>query len=65
MKLRATSVADVLADAMLLQKHALRGHARIGLLISALRVAGGSLRQLPNTLAAELVGRLRHHSGTK
>ena len=37
---------------------------RLGLLISALRVAGSSLRQLPNALASELLGRLKPQNGS-
>ncbi len=55
-KVKATSVMDVLADATLVhRKH--RGD-RIGLLMSALKVAGSS-----NTLAPEILGRLKQQEG--
>lgn len=56
-KLKATSVMEVMTDAMLVHNHR-KGH-KVDMLMAALRVAGYSLKQIPNTLAAEILGRLK------
>ena len=57
-KLRATSLTELLGDLSMVHK-ANKGH-RLEMLAAALRVAGASLRQIPNTLAVEILGRLKN-----
>lgn len=62
-KLRATSLTDLLSDLALVHR-AHKGH-RLEMLAAALRVAGSSLKQLPNTLAAEIIGRLKNATSNR
>ena len=56
-KLKATSVTEVMTDAMLVRQHK-KAH-KVEMIMAALRVAGYSLKTIPNTLASEILGRLK------